>query len=137
MIIRPEDWDDLDLPNFTFAECADRQGHGLDADIRFLQLLQTVRNELAGPLRISSLYRSPLHKIEASKDRPGSHSHGCAVDILCHTVTAHRLLAILDGRFTGIGISQHGPMSSRFLHLDSIEPGKIEHIHRPSVWSYG
>ena len=137
MIIRPEDWNDLDLPNFTWSECADRQGHGLDASIPFLKLLQALRTELGAPIIISSLYRSPLHSIEAAKDRPGAHSYGCAVDIVCHTVTCHRLLAILDGRFSGIGISQHGPMSSRFLHLDSIEPGKIEHIHRPSVWSYG
>lgn len=94
----------------------------------FMEKLQNLRTAYGKPMKITSGYRSPLHTIEAAKDRPGTHAHGIAADIGVSGEDALTIvsLAVRMG-FNGIGVSQKlgGP---RFIHLD-IAP-------RKAIWSY-
>ena len=104
-------------------------------DPSFMDRLQRLRDEFGGPLPVSSGYRHPDHPIEARKDEPGSHSTGKAADIRIHGADALRLvrLALQEG-FTGVGIHQTGDHGSRFIHLDTVDPGPGR--PRPWIWSY-
>ena len=100
----------------------------------FLDKLQDLR-DAAGPLVITSAYRSVSHPGEAKKETPGAHTMGRAVDIKCRGETAYKILAAaLDLGFTGIGVSQEGS-GGRFLHLDDLQDDEY-HGPRPFVWSY-
>jgi uncharacterized protein YcbK (DUF882 family) len=104
-------------------------------DESFLDRLQRLR-DVVGLLVISSGYRSETHPVERDKDRPGAHTMGRAVDVVCRGERAYQVLGnALELGFTGIGVDQGGDDHGRFLHLDDL--GNIEyHGPRPTVWSY-
>ena len=104
-------------------------------DESFLDRLQALRDAV-GSLVISSGYRSESHPVEAAKDRPGTHTMGRAVDVVCRGERAYQVLGMaLELGFTGIGVDQGGDDHERFLHLDDL--GNVEyHGPRPTVWSY-
>lgn len=98
--------------------------------------LQELRVFVAMPLTVTSGYRSPQHSVEAAKEKPGTHTLGRAVDIQCSGERAFDILreALIVG-FSGIGVSQSGDHSKRFLHLDDLAPNEYS-APRPAVWSY-
>ena len=103
-------------------------------DEAFLDRLQALRNKV-GPLVISSGYRSVAHPVEVVKGKPGTHTMGRAVDIVCRGEKAVEVLKYaLQLGFTGIGVKQHGK-EGRFLHLDDLTSDSY-HGPRPTVWSY-
>ena len=121
-------------PNFSFAEMACQETGECNMDMQFMGLLQSLRNEVGRPMKITSGYRSPRHSIEAAKEAPGTHAMGRAVDIAC---AGEEAMDILEGAlwlgFTGVGVAQKG--KNRFLHLDNLDSG--EHTaNRPAIWSY-
>lgn len=126
--------------NFRWSEAADRRANTMPGDVEpnvatMAGFLERVRAEATCPLRISSWYRSPDHPVERRKARPGAHSTGLAVDVLCHGEQAGRILrAALNSGVKGVGISQRGPRASRYIHLD-IAPGD-DYRPRPHIWSY-
>ena len=97
--------------------------------------LQKLRDAVGFPLKITSAYRCPNHRIEKAKGRPGSHASGLAIDIACSGEKACRVLLSLDKtEFRRIGIKQHGPMNKRFIHLQiCTDKGRFA---TPTVFSY-
>ncbi len=126
--------------HFSWEEAADRRGNPMppevrDAVVRMAGFLEVIRTEAGAPLRLSSWYRHPDHPIERRKARPGPHTTGLAVDVLCHGRLAMRILrAALGHDVHGLGINQRGPRASRYLHLDLVEGD--EYRPRPHIWSY-
>ena len=97
--------------------------------------LQNLREAIGKPLKLSSAYRCPEHNSKVSSTgNTGPHTTGKAIDIKCSGKDAWELLSFAMIRskvWKGIGISQKGKHSSRFIHLDIIEAD-----NRPWVWSY-
>ena len=130
-------WDRERYPNFSYAEIADQEGHGLKIDELAMDALQRMRSDLGFALTITSAYRSPHHSIEAAKSAPGTHTYGVAFDISCRGSFAYRILAAaLEIGFTGIGVKQTGPREGRFLHIDMMNSTLNPDLLRPVVWSY-
>ena len=101
----------------------------------FMQRIVMLRELLGFPFVVTSAYRCTNHPIEARKDSPGAHTTGQALDINVYGNNAHRLLdAALRAGFSGVGISQKGEHSIRFVHLDDL--GTSDDRPRPTVWSY-
>lgn len=101
----------------------------------FMERLERIREEVKFPMIISSGYRCPEYNARVSDTgRTGPHTLGLAADVQVYGERALKLLevAILLG-MTGIGVSQKGKHSDRFLHLDCVR-GKD--APRPWIWSY-
>ena len=100
-----------------------------------MEKLIEVREAVNVPFVITSGYRHTSHPVESVKKSPGAHTTGHAVDILIRGGDAYRtiLLAAAFG-MTGIGVKQHGPHSSRFIHVDTME--RSDRHPRPWIWSY-
>lgn len=118
-----------DYPNFMKAEFDCHETGENEMQARFMDKLQAFRTRWGKPITITSGYRSPRHRLEARKDRPGPHSTGLACDILVQPgAEVHEFLRLaFQFGFTGIGISQKNGLP-RFIHLDICE--------RRAVWSY-
>ena len=124
---------DMHAPNFSRAEMACRCGCMLDhMDDEFMRMLHELRNEMKGPLRVSSARRCDTHNHEVStakNKKNGVHTLGQASDIL---ISGERAMLLFEKArqigFSGIGLSQRGDHASRFVHLDT-KP-------RKALWSY-
>jgi len=125
-------------PHFSAAELACQCGCGRhEMEDSFLTDLEKLRTAFGKPMVVTSAFRCPTHNAQASQTGlSGPHTTGKAVDIKIAGADAHRLLtlALQQGCFTGIGISQAGSHNTRFIHLDTIEPGPGR--PRPTIWSY-
>jgi uncharacterized protein YcbK (DUF882 family) len=101
-------------------------------DIGTLRKLDNIRHELRKPMLVSSGYRCPHHNDSVSSTgMNGPHTTGQAVDILISGKDAYDLILVAYANgMTGIGVSQKGPHTSRFIHLDDLE------TNRPTIWSY-
>ena len=120
-----------DFKNFSQEEFACKHTGANGISLELVDKLQLMRDLYKKPIIITSGYRSPEHPIEKSKDKPGAHTEGLAVDISCEKGDAYELLGLaLQLDFTGIGVNQKG--NGRFLHLDISKNRKP----RPTVWSY-
>jgi uncharacterized protein YcbK (DUF882 family) len=120
--------------HFTENELKCKGGCGraeMDAD--FMVKLEQIREYLGKPMLLSSAYRCPdYNKNVSSTGENGPHTTGKAVDILCYGNDALELINLVtDVGINGLGISQKGSLSSRFIHIDDIEVG-----NRPWVWTY-
>jgi uncharacterized protein YcbK (DUF882 family) len=103
-------------------------------DDDFLNQLNVIREECGWPFHLTSAYRCPDHPIEARKDHAGAHTFGCAVDVRCHGEKALQLIRIAqDIGIKRIGINQNGPISGRFIHIDTANEYGLP---SPSIWSY-
>lgn len=102
----------------------------------FLDRFELLREACGFALPINSGYRSPAYNRQvASSGDDGPHTTGLAVDLRVYGSQAHALLGhALRLGFRGIGSKQHGPVHSRYLHLDDVG-GTLEHP-RPWHWSY-
>ena len=136
MIYTPESLPEGRWRNFSWRELACKHTDICDVDPDMMNTLQLLRTDINAPITISSGYRHPTHPVEAKKDKPGTHTTGKAVDIVCYGVKAHRVLELAARQWYGIGIKQHGPMNGRFIHLDMVKAGEVDHISRPWLWSY-
>ena len=85
----------------------------------------------AFPFIVSSGYRCPEHPIEAAKDRAGSHTTGCAIDLSVRGKKALKVLEVaIKHGIKRIGVNQKG--KGRFIHLDMAE----DDYPSPAIWSY-
>lgn len=122
---------------FTASElechCDKCKGKGEDhMDPVFMERLIILRERVGFALPVSSAYRCADHPAEARKEAPGAHHSGKAVDIKVSGTRAYKLVKeATDLGFVGLGISQKGLHTSRFVHLDL----DFEQA-RPWVWSY-
>ena len=116
---------DMITPNFSRAEMSCRCGCGLDhMDEKFMRMLQELRNEMNGPLRVTSARRCDRHNdaVSTAKNKKNAvYNLGQASNIL---ISGERTMLLFEkarkGGFSGIGLSQKGNHSSRFLHLDTL-----------------
>ena len=94
--------------------------------------LQAVRDAFAYPMHVNSAYRCSAFNMRISKTGAnGPHTTGRAIDIGVAGKDALRLVALaLKHGMTGIGLSQKGDYTSRFLHMDDLTEG------RPHTWTY-
>ncbi len=123
--------------NFTYEEFGCKCGCGTnEMESMFIDDLQAVRTRCMFPFIVTSGYRCENHPIEKSKNAPGPHNTGFAVDIAVSG--KHALLvvavAIEEAVWTGFGINQKGDMDKRIIHLDQCEEGPNR--PRPWLWTY-
>ena len=126
--------------NFSSAEMMCSCGCGEDAmDPDFMSILQNIREDMNRPLRVSSAVRCAKHNSKVSSTgKDGPHvprKNGTAAsDIVIAGADALRLIDIARKHgVSGVGISQRGTHSKRFIHLDTISDS---HHPRPTMWSY-
>ena len=90
-----------------------------------MYLLQILRDEMKGPLRVTSGRRCDAHNFRistAQNKQNGIHTKGKAADIL---VSGERAMKLFEKArqlgFSGIGLSQKSgtPHPQRFIHLDT------------------
>ena len=126
---------DMITTNFSVSEMSCRCGCGLyEMDEEFMRLLQILRDEMQGPLRVTSGRRCDAQNFRVSTSQnkqDGIHTKGKAADIL---VSGERAMKLFEKArqigFSAIGPSQKSgtPHPQRFIHLDT-KP-------RKAFWSY-
>ena len=117
---------DMITPNFSIKEMACRCRCGLyEMDEEFIRLIQILRDEMQGPLRVTSGRRCDAHNFRVSTAQNKQnviHTKGKAADIL---VSGERVMKLFEKArqigFSGIGLSQKTgtPHPQRFIHLDT------------------
>ena len=126
--------------NFSSAEMMCSCGCGEDSMCPdFMTILQNIREDMNRPLRVSSGVRCAKRNSEVSSTgSTGPHvprKNGTAAsDILIAGADALRLIDIARKHgVSGVGISQRGTHSKRFIHIDTISDDQHP---RPTMWSY-
>jgi uncharacterized protein YcbK (DUF882 family) len=106
-----------------------------DMDEEFMKVLQSIRDEMQRPLKITSGYRCQKHNEKVSQTgKSGPHTYAKAADILISGADALRLFAVAQKHgVSGVGMSQKGNHNKRFIHLDILSPDEGP---RPTVWTY-
>ena len=102
---------DMITPNFSKSEMACRCGCGIyEMDDEFMRMLQELRNEMNGPLRVTSARKCDCHNdavSSAKNEKNGVHTLGQASDIL---IFGERALFLFEKArqmgFIGVGHSQ-------------------------------
>ncbi|KKN13335.1 hypothetical protein LCGC14_1007270 [marine sediment metagenome] len=101
-----------------------------------MSVIEQIREKCGFPFIVTSAYRCPEYNEQISSTGfYGVHTLGKAIDILVRGANAFEVLRRaygLNGKITGIGISQKG--INRFIHLDNITGD--DKIPRPMIWSY-
>ena len=121
--------------NFTTNEMACGCCGKADMDDEFMRVLQSIRDEMQRPLKITSGFRCENHnKKVSSTGKNGPHTFAKAADILISGADAMRLFAVAQKHgVSGVGMSQRGDHAKRFVHLDILSPDEGP---RPTVWTY-
>ena len=120
--------------NFTIEEMRCK-GTGLcEMDPYFMDSLQALRVACGFPFPVTSGFRA--EEYDDSIGGAGVHPTGKAVDL---QIYGHRVFEVVKLAakfgFTGIGLSQKGDYSRRFIHLDTLPVGGSGHP-RPWIWTY-
>lgn len=91
---------------------------------RFIDLLDTLREDCNFAFHVNSGFRSKTHSAEINKEKPGMHTKGLAADIRVEGGWQRFTLVAkaIEHGFTGIGVA-HG-----YIHLDLRET--------PTMWVY-
>ncbi len=105
------------------------EGQAMDDD--FMNIIEQMRAQSGFPYIVSSAYRCPAHNHRVSTTGfNGPHTTGKAIDLLVYHGRAHKVVELaLKFGIHGIGVSQKGKHSSRFIHLDN---ARDEYM----MWSY-
>ena len=121
--------------NFTTDEMACSCCGESDMDDEFMRILQSIRDEMQRPLKITSGFRCEEHNQRVSTTgKKGPHTFAKAADILISGADAMRLFTIAQKHgVSGVGMSQRGVHAKRFVHLDILSPDEGP---RPTVWTY-
>ena len=122
---------DMITANFSVHEMACKCGCGNhEMDSEFMLMLQTLCDEMQGPLRVTSGFRCVNHnQMVSTTGINGPHTQARAADIL---VSGERAMRLFEKArqigFSGIGLSQKGDHAHRFVHIDT--------VGRTALWSY-
>jgi uncharacterized protein YcbK (DUF882 family) len=104
-------------------------------DVDFMDKATLMRKTFDFPFIISSSIRCESHNIRVSGSSSSAHLVGRAFDILIYGSRAHKIVSNAEAfGIYGLGISQHGPVNKRIIHIDDITPEE-NHL-RPRVFSY-
>lgn len=96
-------------------------------DEQFMTALVKVRVQYRKPMILTSAYRCAEHNSAVSNGPTGPHVAGRAVDIKVYGPDAVSIIELgLRHGLIGIGVSQKGPIATRFIHLDNM---------RRRIWS--
>ena len=110
-------------------------GCGLLPSQEFMEKVQKARDRTSFAWVVTSGARCPAYNQQVSTTGPNGPHTKDAIDIGVHGAQAYEVvLAFLLERFTGIGVSQRGPHSGRFIHGDMLPNG--DNQPRSYVWSY-
>jgi len=122
-------------PNFSESELRCKVTGECNMHPEMMQILQNIRTSLAKPIFISSGYRSVKHPLEQEKDKPGEHTFGMAVDILCYGIRALEIIWFAQGfGVKRIGLHQKGNANGRFVHLGIADRYNLE--FPAAIWTY-
>ncbi|HDV5783358.1 TPA: hypothetical protein RJD83_000270 [Legionella pneumophila] len=127
------DWDKY--PNFRRDELKCKHTGECNMHPEMMRILQDIRNDLGRPIFISSGYRSVKHPVEQEKEKPGEHTYGMAVDILCHGERAIKIIELaINHDIKRIGVHQKGNANGRFVHIGIADRFMLEFPQ--SIWTY-
>lgn len=100
-----------------------------------MRILQGIRNDLGKPIFISSGFRSVKHPVEQEKEKPGEHTYGMAVDILCHGIRALEIIwHAQQWGIKRIGVHQKGNPNGRFVHIGIAD--RFDLSFPVAIWTY-
>ncbi|MCL7999973.1 cell wall hydrolase, partial [Brucella sp. 21LCYQ03] len=87
----------------------------------FASVLQSVSGDIGKGLVITSGYRSPSHRVEAAKKKPGQHSHGTAVDISLKGMNGQQRFDLVQS-LKARGVRRFGTYSNTpdIIHVDML-----------------
>lgn len=106
-----------------------------DMNPGLMQILQSVRDEHAKPIFISSGYRARSHPVESMKDKAGEHTLGLAVDIICYGHKAIELTELFFQRgIRRFGFHQKGNHNARYIHVGLAD--KFFNEFPVAIWTY-
>ena len=116
---------DMITPNFSVNEMACRCGCGIaETDPEFMLMLQELKDQMQGPLRVCIGRRSDYHNdgVSAAKNKKNAvYNLGQASNIL---ISGERAILLFEKArkvgFSGIGLSQKRIHANRFVHLDTL-----------------
>jgi uncharacterized protein YcbK (DUF882 family) len=129
----PVEW--AKYPNFTPKELACKHCGAQGIQSEMMDVLQGIRGDLDKTMFISSGYRCPKHPVEQEKQKPGEHSLGLAVDIICHGVNALNIIFYAQSfGVKRIGIHQKGNVNGRFVHIGIADRYNLE--FPAAIWTY-
>lgn len=127
------DWDKY--PDFSAQELACKHcgADGITSNI--MDILQGIRTEMAQPIFLSSGFRCMKHPVEQEKSIPGEHTHGMAIDILCHGARALVIInKALQHGIRRLGVHQKGNPSGRFVHIGIADRYNL--AFPEAIWTY-
>ena len=110
---------DMITPNFSKSEMACRCGSDIyEMDDEFMRMLQKLRNEMNGPLHVTSARRCDRHNdaVSTAKNKKNAvYNLGQASNIL---ISGERVMLLFEKarkvEFSGIGLSQKGNLPVDF-----------------------
>ncbi len=127
------DW--AKYPNFSREELQCKYTKECDMHPVMMDLLQSIRDELEQPIFLSSGFRSVKHPVEQEKDKPGEHTLGMAVDILCYGARALQIIKLAQARdIKRIGVHQKGNPNGRFVHIGIADRYNL--AFPVAIWTY-
>lgn len=124
-----------EYPNFSPKELACKHcgDEGITPEI--MSILQRIRTHMESPVFVSSGYRCVKHPVEQEKDKPGEHTLGMAVDIICFGERALKIIKLAqDIGVKRIGVHQKGRVSGRFVHIGIGNRYKLD--FPAEIWTY-
>lgn len=95
--------------------CGELPPDGMDP--RLLDVLDTMRETLGGPLELSCAYRCPSHNAEVGGVPNSQHVQGTAADVLCPNGVSVDELASVAETCGADGIGRY--YNSGFVHVDT------------------
>ena len=124
------DWSQY--PNFSEHEFACSHTGDCHMQPEAMEFFQRIRTRLNRPLKVTSGWRDRSHPKERTKENPGAHNQGLAVDFAISNgmegfeIIEAALAERSPGMDLGIGVA------NSFIHID------IGHAYaaRPAVWKY-
>ena len=127
------DWNDY--PNFTIDELKCKHTGECNMHPEMMRILQEIRDDIKRPLFVSSGFRSVKHPVEVSKEKPGEHTLGMAVDLIAYGTNALEIISRAQAKgICRIGVHQKGNANSRFVHLGIADKYALE--FPKSIWTY-
>jgi uncharacterized protein YcbK (DUF882 family) len=127
------DW--ANYPNFSSKELACKHCGSEGMRPEMMDILQGIRTDMGAPIFLSSGYRCAKHPVEQEKDKPGEHTHGFAVDILCYGIRALKIIQLAQARdVKRIGVHQKGNPNGRFVHIGIADRYNL--AFPVAIWTY-